>query len=47
MVIGWNKNGWVDPNLDTDEKEADQDKIRTPLSNPVNRVLPEDSVREH
>ena len=47
MVIEWNKNGWVDPSFDTDEKEADRDTIRAPLSNPVNKVVPVDRVREH
>ena len=47
MVIGWNKNGWVDPNLDTDGKEADRDTIRTPSPSPVNKVVPVDRVREH
>ena len=43
-VIEWNKNGFVDPNLDTDGREADRDTIRTPLPGPVDRVFPEDSV---
>ena len=45
MVIEGNKTVWVDPNLDTGWQEADRDTNRTPLSNPVDRVLPEDSVR--
>ena len=44
-VIEWNKTGWVDPNLDTGWQEADRDINRTPLSSPVDRVFPEDSVR--
>ena len=44
-VIEWNKTGCVDPNLDTVLQEADRDTIRTPLSNLVDRVFPEGSVR--
>ena len=43
-VIEWNKNGWVDPSLDTDGQDANRDTIRTPLPGPVDRVSPEDSV---
>ena len=44
-VIEWNKNGWVDPSLDTDGQDADRDTIRTPLPGPLDRVFPEGSVR--
>ena len=44
-VIEWDKNGWVDPSLDTDWQEADRDTVRTPLPSPVDRFFPEHSVR--
>ena len=46
-VIEWNKNGWVDPSLDTDCQEADRNTIRTPLPSPVDRDFPEDNVCEY
>ena len=44
-VIEWNKNGWVDPSLDTDMQDADRDTVRTPLPGPVDRDFPENSER--
>ena len=47
MVIEWNKNGWADPSFDTDEKEADQDTIRTPFPNPMGNFVLLGSVHEY
>jgi hypothetical protein len=46
-VIEWNKNGWVDPSVDTDGYGANLDTIRTPLHSPVDRDVPEDSALEY
>ena len=42
--IEWNKNGWVDPSMDTDGQDADRGTIRTLFPGSVDRVFLEDSV---